>query len=150
MAENYRLRLGVAALAVMAFLVFAYTNGPASLEPGEARPPKVVAEAIDRFSAEFPGQVPDVEKVVLPESIDGSAVAVWLESDLELVDSVTIGEPFWRVIRVSKLAEYWVVEMQSEGESFFGGEIFLQVDNNGDVFRASPDDLGVTRTTAVS
>ncbi len=149
-ADNYRLRLGLAALAIAAFLVFAYTRGPASLEEGEARPPKVVAAAIDQFSREFPGQVPEVDEVVVPDSIDGAAVEVFVESDVKVVSAATDGEAFWRVGRVSKLADHWVVEMQAESESFFAGEIFLLVDPEGRPYRVSPEDLGVSRTTAVS
>jgi hypothetical protein len=140
----------LAALVVAGFLLFAYNDGPPSLEPGEARPEAVAAKAIDRFEAKFSGQVADVETVVVPASLDLTKVSTALTSERQLVDERLDDEPHWRVVSVNEISNYWVVEMHSDADSFFGGEIFFPVDVEGEIYRISPADVGVTPTTSVS
>lgn len=150
MDKNNGVRLGLATLVVAGFLFFAYRDGPASLEPGQARPEAVVAKAIDRFDVEFSGQVANVETVLVPASLDVVKISMAMTSERQVVNEIGEAEPHWAVIGVSEISDYWIVEMTSNaGSTFFGGEIFFQVDTDGEVFRVSPEEVGVSRTTAV-
>lgn len=150
MDKNNGVRLGLAALVVAGFLFFAYRDGPASLEPGQARPEAVVAKAIDRFDVEFSGQVADVETVLVPASLDVVKISMAMDSERQVVNEIAEGEPHWAVVGVAEISDYWIVEMTSNAGSFFGGEIFFQVETDGEVFRVSPEEVGVSRTTSVS